>query len=175
MKLKLESPKDEAAILQACNLATAPAIFSTFIADVATCLTLPQTDFEITILKTLLPVSYRSNPSLFASRCLEKAEGFRAAAGFYTAGLNTHITIRLLRREKDPYERRTSVTPTIKPLIKKWLALNLPRLETLSLPIETIPPFLKTHPEQLSYQIYRETNNRISIKRHKTKWTIQRR
>lgn len=134
----------------------------------------PESDAEITIAKSLLSDSYRGNPCLLASKVLDKLdpELWKDSAGYQTPKIRTHVTIKLFRKEK--LERRISVTPSIKQLIKRWLYLNLPKFKRLRIPIEGIPKFYFAHPEQLVYNIKLETETPIKIIKAQKCWMIAR-
>lgn len=139
--------------------------------------TKPETpDVEITVAKNLLPDTYRGNPSLFANKVLSKlkSDQWQDCSGHQTPGKRSHVTIRLLRKPKPLHARRANIHPSIKQIVKDWLNLNLHKQRKLSVPIAAIPAFYMTHPEQLVYQIKRETNTPLKIKRLTNTWLIKR-
>lgn len=137
---------------------------------------LDNENFEVIIDKALLPDTYKSNPTALASKIQAKAyEQFPDFGGWQTPDTDgKFVTIVLMRERKPDAARRSHPQPSAKHLIKEWLTLDLPRLTLLDVPIDIIPPFFRTHPEQLSYQIKRETLTAITIRRYTKKWTIQR-
>lgn len=128
---------------------------------------------EITIKRDQLPQSYRANPSLFGIHLRSKTE-FADSSGCQTPHKPDHITIWLHAVRKAQNERYTQAQPSLKRVVKAWLNLNAPKTNKLHIKIEGIPPFFFSHPEQLIYQIKRETQTPIKIIKLKTKWIIAR-
>lgn len=132
-------------------------------------------DVTVEVAKSLLPDSYKGNPSLFASKVLEKLNGqWEDSSGYQTPNKRTHVTIKILRHAKPSHARRANPLPSVKQIIKQWLDLNLPDIRKLRIPIAAIPPSYLSHPEQLTYAIKRETETPIRIHRAKASWFIKR-
>lgn len=129
-------------------------------------------DFECYIHKSLLRPTYKCNPTVLAAKIQSQCQNFRDYSGRQAQDSNNEFIVITLFRERKPEGTRRTNSTTVKQVIKDWLATNPPNLASLQIPVDTIPPFLFTHPEHLAYQVYRETNKRIRINRHKTKWTI---
>lgn len=171
MNLKLANDKDVAALqtVTGCHTGVISTLLATYASEQS-----DEEDFTAHINRMLVTASYRSNPSVLALTTMNKTQGFADCSGYQTPNADEYITIVLHRCKKPDHARKSTPKASAKQVIKGWLALNLPRLETLDIPIESIPKFLLTHSEQLTYQIHRETNVRITIKKFKTKWQIQR-
>lgn len=133
-------------------------------------------DFEATISKELLRApspSYISNPATLALHVFAKVGiTFEDCAGYQTP-TNTHTITIVMHRSPKP-SRRTNPKTTVKSLIKEFLNLNHDTNMVIEIPIQLIPAFILTHPEQLTYAIKRETGTPISIQRTTTNWTISR-
>lgn len=133
-------------------------------------------DFEITIDRELLRApspSYLSNPSTLAFILLAKCGiTFEDCAGYQTPTDPKTITIVVHRNPKP--SRRTNPKQSVKALVKEFLDLNHDINYILELPIQLIPAFTLTHPEQLAYAIKRETGTPIKITRTPTIWEISR-
>lgn len=173
MKTKLTSDQDELAIMQVCGLfsARSPAALLAAMSHVAT----DEEDFEVIIKASRLAPSFRSNPSLFSKRVLEKCPLFEDSAGFFLPRSPGYVSIILFRRLRTADARRYHPDPSVLQVVKNWLKENLPKDEVLEILLDEIPRFFFTHPEQLAYRVYRETQTRITITKLKTKWKISRR
>jgi len=171
MKTKLSNDADEFAMLQICGLSAvrSPAALLSALSHVCS----PTEDFECIIAKNRLAPTFRANPSLLAKRILEKAgDGFEDSAGFYTPGAPKYVTVLLMRQRRAAHQRRYHPSPSVLQLIKQWL--DDPRHDPeLVIPVEEIPRFYFTHPEQLTYKIYKETDTRITIIKQKSQWKIK--
>lgn len=132
-------------------------------------------DLEITIAKSLLPDSYKSNPSMMALKIRERSglEEFLDSAGNQCPESNLHVILTLMRAKKKN-GRYTQAKASVKQVIKDWLDLNEPKWKKLFIPLADIPVFISTHPEQLTYAIKREKQVPIKITRKSTQWIITR-
>lgn len=174
MKIKIQNDHDAFTLGQLADLPN-PRSLIELVGTFASLQVPPDDDLEVIIHKQMLADSYKSNPSVLGIKILAKTnELFQDSAGFGTPNAPLHVTVMLHRQRKPDTARRTTVTPSVKQVIKDWLALNLPPTEALDIPVSDIPAFFTTHPEQLTYQVKRETSTAIKIKRLKTKWLITR-
>lgn len=174
MKVKLNTDADTYAMSVVASLQNYRSI-AALLAAYADVKCPSDENFTAMVRKSLLPASYRSNPSALALAMLGlSTDDFEDSAGYQTPSKSSHVTVRLLRDGKPDHARRTNAKPSIKQTIKEWLELNLDSDEVLHFPIADIPRFLYTHPEQLTYQIKRESGTPIRIIRSATLWTITR-
>lgn len=132
-----------------------------------------EENFEAEVHKDMLPPTYQANPSLLALQLRAKTN-YVDSSGHQTPGRSTYVTIKLLCERKPAFARYTMAQPSIKRTIKNWLHLNLRKSKKLKIEIEGIPPFFFSHPEQLKYQIKRETQTPIKITQLKKNWLISR-
>lgn len=128
----------------------------------------------VTIKRNQLPSSYKSNPSLFALRLLAKCPQFADSSGYSTPMSPEHVTVKLLRDRKPDNARYTQAIPSLKRVIKNWINLNEKKSKKLRIPIEGIPPFFFSHPEQLTYQLRKETQTPIKIIKLNKHWVFAR-
>jgi hypothetical protein len=170
LKLQLTSEKDKLAMLQVLKWEDAEKepLPAQLIATIGNYHVPADQDFEVIIAKSMIPRSYGYNPSLFAHNVLSRMEGFTDSAGAECPDTK-FIKVIFYRQEKPMVKYSTKVS--IKQRIRDWL-----KTEELFLDIDVkdITPAYKTRPEQLTYQIRRETETKIKIRRLKTKWVITR-
>lgn len=173
MKIRINNAADEMIVAELAGLQDHRSL-AALIAAYAETRCPEEEDFTADIAKAMLTDSYRSNPATLARNVLAKllSHGFEDSSGYQTPARSTHVTIKILRERKPVSRRYTHGTPTAKQLIKEWLPLT--DEPSLKLEKELIPPFLSTHPEQLSFQIKRETSTPIRILRTETHWIITR-
>ncbi len=168
MKVKLSTEADEIAFKHITGLQSPRSLAALIAALARRCD--PNEDFECIIQRDRLQDSYRSNPSLFAQKIKDKTD-FVDASGYQTPDRENHISILLFREKKAAAKRRFHPVASVKQQIKDWLDLNEPRDKFFTVKLPDIPAFYFTHPEQLSYQIKRESCP-IRIVRMKNHWRI---
>lgn len=180
MQLKINNAADEFAISQVAGLQNYKSI-AALVAAYADVYSNSNgnndEEFEIIIAKELLPDSYKNNATALALKILSKINDshWKDASGYATPTQeSTHVTIKILRDRKPDNARRTNAKPSIKAIIKEWLALNKPKSIRLTLKVRDVPPFYLSHSEQLTYQIKRETSKKIKILRLDKTWIISR-
>lgn len=125
-----------------------------------------QDTIEIEISKQLLSATYGYNPSLFAKKIKSHLLSFQYASGHQTANPDNIIIV--LYRNQDKPARRYLDNNSLKHQIKKAMTEGL----ILEVPLDEIPPSYRCRPEQLRYQLKRESGILIKIKKLKTKWVI---
>lgn len=164
MLTRINNDADEFATLQAIDLeppCSYPKLISTL-----TKLCPEDEDLEIIIHKALLPSSYRGNPTMLAKNTHAKLDpdSFQSFGGYTLS--NTHIGIRIMRAVKTG---RHNVIPedmqSVPQQILKWLE-RVPETE-LDIPMSNVPDYIKHRPEQLVYNIKRQTDKKIQIKKFK--------
>lgn len=128
--------------------------------------------FRVSIHNTLLTDSYITNPTALASKVRSKLnqEDWKGCGAYSQKG----FIVLELRRENKLKDKRTTAKASVKKVIKEWLTLDLPQSRKLQISLTDIPPFLSVHPEQLTYQIKRETATQIKIIKLSKSWLIQR-
>lgn len=171
MKIKILNANDASAIAEITGLQNYRSIAALVAAYADFCL--PMEDFEAIIAKSLLPDSYKGNPCQLALTILSKTV-FKDSAGYQTPNNEKAVTIKLLRERKPPHKRWTRMAPSAKSVVKDWLALDLPASAKFKLPLVSIPAFILSHPEQLTYQVHIETDIRIKITKLTKSWLITR-
>lgn len=168
MKVKIATDEDESAIKAITGLSQPRSIISLLSALAAK---VDQfDDFECIIKSERLPSSYRSNPSVLAGKVLPSTT-FVDCAGYLTPSSEGYITIMLFRTKKN--SSRYNPAPRCADIIKAWLEQAPQAKEVLRMELSDIPSFYRTHPEQLTYKIHRETSQRIKINRFIRHWNIQ--
>jgi len=169
MKIKLKTYADQCTMQKAVGAPDSCSI-AKLIALTAENICPAQQDFICIIAKPMIAASYQSNPSLLSSKIRSFAPSFEDNSGsISSAGNCIEITLyRTARNRSEPWQAR--VRGSLKQRIKDVVVRDK---DILEIPVEDVPPFLRTHPEQLSYQIHRETAERIKINRTPTHWTIK--
>lgn len=171
--IKLITNADHLASLQVLGLEPDTKISPTsLLACLADSLTPANRDCHFIIAKSRLAASWRANPSLLTKNIIAKTEGFVDGIGWQSRTSQFMVECLLLRQQKPFTTRRWQSKPSVQFTIVAWLQVALPT-DTLTIQLEDIPSFLQTHPEQLTYKVYRETNRRIRIIKQKTQWKIQ--
>ena len=171
--IKLVTNADHLASLQVLGLEPDTKISpSALLALLADALALANRDCHFIVAKSRLAPSYQANPSLLTKTIVAKTKGFVDGIGWQSRTSIFMIECLLLRQKKPFAARRWQGKPSLQFTIVAWLQVADPS-DTLTIRKEDIPSFLQTHPEQLTYKIYRETNRRIRIIKQKTQWKIQ--
>jgi len=171
--IKLITNADHLASLQVLGLEQDSKISPTsLLACLADQLAPANRDCHFIVAKSRLAASWRSNPSLLTKNIVAKTEGFVDGIGWQSRTSQFMVECLLLRQPKPFATRRWQSKPSVQFTIVAWLQVADPT-QTLIIDLEDIPSFLQTHPEQLSYKIFKETNRRIRIIKQKTQWKIQ--
>lgn len=171
MIIKLLNAKDKETLEKVALLQNQDATLTKLLSTVAEATCPTGEDFSCKIAKAMLVHSYQYNPSLMASKVRSLSPSFQDAGGRVDPDApSSQIIITLYRTWRDrtqPYQERArnSLKQRVKNAIQQGYII--------SVPISEIPPFYLSHSEQLTYQIKRETGNKIKITKLKSSWKIQ--
>ncbi len=178
MQTKLITTKDRNTLTQIALLDGTPSL-PKLLAAAAVALCPAKEDFTCALAKHFLANSYHYNPSLFAKHVVSHCyPSFQCASGYQT---EDNRIIEIVLRRTAPlniYQRRkTSLQAKIVAALQTESTratenFSKPQLFMKQISIEDVPSFIKTHPEQLAYKVYRQTNQRIKIKRTPSQWII---
>ncbi len=133
----------------------------------------PTDLLEIHIKKSLLPISYTYNPSLLAKQIKSHNILFRDAAG-QQSEKDGYIKITIYRTPRQ-LQNNTPVSRVYAGSFIGSIIKQIQEGHILLIPINEIPDGWRRRPEQLTYNVKRNTDGhtQITIKQLKSTWRIQ--
>lgn len=169
--LTITTEAEQLAILQILNVTDTPFSFTKHLAAYADRLK-PIDKIEVNLSKSLLPFSYHYNPSLLAAKIKSHTLLFRSVSG-QQSEKNGYIRITLYSQPREQVNN-----PAPRPYAHSFIGSIIRQIQEgkiILIPIKEIPDGWRRRPEQLTYNVKRNTDGhtQINIKQLKSSWRIQ--